>query len=193
MSFYCLECSRQANRGYYQRRRESEGFDYLERDDSPPGWKRCPGCRQTKPETEFHLNRTSKSGLVPYCKPCRRSRGRRHHLKKSYGLTEEQLAEKIEAQGGLCAICRRRPAEHVDHDHVLGLVRGVLCFPCNAALGQLKDNIQNFKNAIDYLERTTWQRTLVTTGVYRLTSPRLAAAASATSSELPRPTSSPRG
>jgi hypothetical protein len=99
----------------------------------------------------------------------------------------------IEAQGGLCAICRRRPAVHVDHDHAFDVVRGVLCFPCNAALGQLQDDPQLFRNAIDYLERTTWQRTLVSTGVYRLTSPRPAAAASATSSELPRLISSRRG
>jgi hypothetical protein len=33
----------------------------------------------------------------------------------------------VEQQGGVCALCRERPAQHVDHDHVTGRVRGVLC------------------------------------------------------------------
>jgi hypothetical protein len=112
---------------------------------------------------------------------------------RAYGLDEAELAAMIEVQDGLCAICQRRPAVHVDHDHAFDVVRGVLCFPCNAALGQLQDDPQLFRNAIDYLERTTWQRTLVSTGVYRLTSPRPAVVASATSSEPQRLISSRRG
>jgi len=68
-----------------------------------------------------------------------------------------------------------------------------LCFNCNGGLGQFRDRIDILRKAIDYLERTTWQRTLVSTGVYQLTSPRPAAAASATSSELQRLISSRRG
>jgi hypothetical protein len=84
----------------------------------------------------------------------------------------------------------------VDRDHAFGTVRGVLCFRCNVALGQFDDDIQKFRNAIDYLERTNesqWQRTLVSTGVYRLTSPHQEAAASGISSQLPRLISSRRG
>ena len=44
-------------------------------------------------------------------------------------------------------------------------------------------DIQLLRNMIDYLERTTWQRTLVSAGVYQLTSPRTEAA-SPPSSEL---------
>ncbi|MCW2600695.1 MAG: Recombination endonuclease [Frankiales bacterium] len=69
----------------------------------------------------------------------------------------------------------------------------MLCFACNAALGQLQDDPKLFRNTIDYLERTTWQRTLVSTGGYQLISPRPAAAASATSSELQRLISCRRG
>jgi hypothetical protein len=41
---------------------------------------------------------------------------------------------------------------HVDHHHVTGKIRGVLCFTCNVALGQLKDDVTLFRKAIDYLE-----------------------------------------
>ncbi|MGC9669946.1 endonuclease domain-containing protein [Planosporangium sp. 12N6] len=51
-------------------------------------------------------------------------------------------------QGGVCAICGTPDPEHVDHDHVFGNVRGVLCFNRNGGLGQFKDDIQNLSKAI---------------------------------------------
>lgn len=75
------------------------------------------------------------------------------HIKRMYGLTRSELDALIEVQGGLCAICESNPAVQVDHDHVTGKIRGVLCFTCNVALGQLKDDVALFRKAIDYLER----------------------------------------
>jgi hypothetical protein len=46
----------------------------------------------------------------------------------------------LAAQGGVCAICKAAPAQHVDHDHETGAVRALLCFNCNGGLGQVKDN-----------------------------------------------------
>ena len=36
--------------------------------------KICPDCGITKPASDFHRSRRSKSGLVTYCKPCQRAR-----------------------------------------------------------------------------------------------------------------------
>lgn len=38
------------------------------------------------------------------------------------------------AQGLSCAACRKRLAVVVDHDHESGMVRGLLCTPCNVAV-----------------------------------------------------------
>nr|WP_308440241.1 endonuclease VII domain-containing protein [Streptomyces mashuensis] len=58
----------------------------------------------------------------------------------------------IMAQGGVCCICLSARPVHVDHCHATDKVRGVLCFSCNAALGQFKDRPDALRRAADYLE-----------------------------------------
>jgi hypothetical protein len=76
--------------------------------------------------------------------------------------------------GGVCAICGMSDPEHVDHDHVFGNVRGVLCFNRGVAWGQFKHDVLHLSKATSYLKGTTWQRVLIHPGVYRLCSPRRA-------------------
>lgn len=68
-------------------------------------------------------------------------------------------------QGGVCAICGRRPREgthlHVDHDHETGRVRGLLCFSCNVAVGQLQHDPTRIVRAADYLDDDTDRDRLV--------------------------------
>ena len=77
----------------------------------------------------------------------------------------------IEKQGGVCALCRQRAPEHVDHDHLTGRVRGLLCSCCNQALGNARDDVAILERAVDYLRRTTYQRVAVAPGVVRLDPP----------------------
>jgi hypothetical protein len=58
----------------------------------------------------------------------------------------------LEAQGGLCIICRSAPAQHVDHDHETGAVRALLCFNCNGGLGQFKDDAVLLHAAAYYVQ-----------------------------------------
>ncbi|MET7905523.1 endonuclease domain-containing protein [Streptomyces sp. NPDC005355] len=71
---------------------------------------------------------------------------------------------------GVCAIRLTAPAVHVDHCHETGRVRGVLCFNCNAALGQFKDRADAIRRAAAYPEGNAWKPTLVAPGVYQLPS-----------------------
>jgi hypothetical protein len=82
---------------------------------------------------------------------------RKSHLKRKYGLTVEQYDQMLEAQGRSCAICGRPQPTwtslHVDHDHETGRVRGLLCFRCNNAIGDLDDSPDRFVLVAEYLER----------------------------------------
>lgn len=89
---------------------------------------------------------------------------------RQYGITEAERDEMVASQMGLCVICLKAPAAHVDHCHEKGRVRGVLCFSCNAALGQFKDRPDVIRRAATYLEGNAWKPTLVAPGVYQLPS-----------------------
>ena len=62
-----------------------------------------------------------------------------------------------ERYGEKCRICKYRLPKGVrckldiDHDHATGIVRGLLCRPCNLKLGALEKHITWIKRAIAYL------------------------------------------
>ena len=70
-------------------------------------------------------------------------------------------SELIDQQNGACAICGIPFANlashkiHIDHCHVSGIVRGVLCSACNVALGLAKDNPETLRAMATYVEK--WQ------------------------------------
>ena len=85
--------------------------------------------------------------------------------KYRYNMTMEEFQERLTAQEGKCPLCLSELLDFsktvVDHDHrcctgakICGkCIRGLLCKPCNWALGHLKDNVDTLKRAIEYLER----------------------------------------
>lgn len=79
-----------------------------------------------------------------------------------YGLEPSDVGALWRGQGCRCAICQREegdPRFHgrvpfVDHDHVSGRVRGLLCLSCNTGLGKANDSAEVLKRAYDYLAST---------------------------------------
>ena len=82
----------------------------------------------------------------------RRARSLRFH----YGMTPEEYEELLSAQNGVCAICQQpcKSGRHlaVDHDHETDKVRGLLCAPCNTAVGLMGDDPDRLRAAISYIE-----------------------------------------
>lgn len=79
------------------------------------------------------------------------------HIKRNYGLTPESFQEKLDKQGGVCALCRklgrigRNGKFYVDHCHDTGRVRGLVCRPCNTSLGILGDTPEKMERVMRYL------------------------------------------
>lgn len=64
---------------------------------------------------------------------------REAHLKRSYGISLDQYEQMKLSQNHGCKICERKIKLHVDHCHVTGRVRGLLCIACNTMIGRYEN------------------------------------------------------
>lgn len=82
--------------------------------------------------------------------------GRRRALAQKYNMSEEEYDRKFAEQSGLCATCLKPPKANkrlcVDHDHVTGRVRRLLCDRCNMVLGLIDESPSTLRRLADYLE-----------------------------------------
>jgi len=133
---------------------------------------KCKICFVEKPVCDFYdaQDRYGRKRLkCGVCKPCYgkrqsdryhstpgvkervRDRQRRKRL-AGYGLTPESYDAILAAQGGGCAVCGKASKKLcVDHDHVTGKARGLLCGTCNTAIGALGDTVEKVWKAVAYL------------------------------------------
>ena len=129
--------------------------------------KTCNKCKEMLPLDSFGRDKPRPDGLSPYCKPCKGAmqrgyykanpeRYRERNYRDSYGITLEQYDEMLQGQGGGCASCHGQVPGggrfHVDHNHVTGEVRGLLCHGCNTAAGLCQDNPAVLRGLANYLE-----------------------------------------
>ena len=134
------------------------------------GTRVCRLCDERRSMTAFHwtANRKYRTRVCSTCQTSR-ARDRREsdreavarrsflkNLRIAYGMTEEDYLALLAAQDGACAVCRSEfgdQAPHVDHDHETGVVRGLLCFTCNTAIGKMRDDPALLRAAAAYLEQ----------------------------------------
>ena len=126
----------------------------------------CKICQKDLPYTEFGVCTRYSHGTPnyqfykSYCKPCEVYRVRRAKLHRMYGLTEDQYNLMLVAQDWKCLLCskqlidkgKREEQPCIDHDHVTGQVRGLLCWCCNAGLGMFKENPEVLLRAIQHIK-----------------------------------------
>ena len=110
----------------------------------------------------------SHAAVQKYCsRKCRWAKGktlpsrRYERLSSKYGLSPNAARQLFDAANGECEICHEpltlektpgMPIMCVDHNHVTGKIRGVLCNNCNTALGLMADSIARLQAAIHYLK-----------------------------------------
>jgi len=141
-----------------------------------PTMKMCTVCKVAKPFEDFYDGYKAKkqrdvvNKKYPHsrCKDCDHARVKVYHKnnrakvtkqqlishrRREYGLTEEEYNNMVLSQNNMCAICNK-PSDrtlHIDHDHVTGKVRGLLCFNCNLGIGLLQEDLIILNRAIEYL------------------------------------------
>lgn len=79
-------------------------------------------------------------------------------LRGNYNITLDSYENLLTRQGGHCAICSREPGtKRLSVDHIEGTknIRGILCKPCNFALGYFKHNSLLLASAIWYLHKAS--------------------------------------
>jgi hypothetical protein len=157
----CKGCYRELKKEADKRNRGREHIEI-------PLIRKCSACKVTLPSSEFNLNSSRGDGLEPCCKKCVSKKGmdwqKRHptaaweaSLKREYGIDSGVFNLLWESQGNRCAVCKRERMVgekrfHVDHDHITGKVRGILCFKCNSGIGLFRDNPVLLHRVIEYLK-----------------------------------------
>lgn len=143
------------------------------------GMKICCLCNRPVHISQFRKDKDRHDGLSNKCRPCANSWHREYrklnpglreryapsikyprksYLKREYKLTQSEYEEMLYQQSGGCAVCGKtapggRGSFHIDHNHESGVIRGLLCAPCNMGIGQLGDSADRLRLAIAYLER----------------------------------------
>lgn len=129
--------------------------------------KECKDCKAegitTKREAKFPGPRCTTHHRA--FKKAQKARQHDRMVQTTYGLAPGDYERLLASQGGRCAIlgCRatgqtKRLA--VDHNHVTGEVRGILCGPHNQLIGYNRDNPDTFRSLADYLENPPARRVL---------------------------------
>jgi len=112
-----------------------------------PGFQaQCKACRN-EARRQANRNRTEAQRAHD------RERQRDQDLRRYYGISQVEYDRLSDRQGGRCGICRRDAALHVDHDHESGQVRGLLCHPCNTALGLFGEDPERLLAAAEWIAR----------------------------------------
>ncbi len=131
--------------------------------------KKITGCTDKwLPLTEEYFPKRKDKRKQQYyflnlCRKCYSELSWEQGIIKKYNVTAEQFYEELEKQGGVCAICKsddsnqittaKKDRFFIDHDHVSGINRGLLCTKCNTMIGEWagRDDPQILYAGFEYL------------------------------------------
>ncbi len=113
------------------------------RKDTNSTRSQCKDCIAVSRSKKWHNDKEFKQrGL---------DRSKKHQVLKDYGLSLETYNDIMKV--GKCAICSSTTRKLVlDHSHVTGKIRGVLCNDCNTGIGLLGDEVLDLERALEYLK-----------------------------------------
>lgn len=82
---------------------------------------------------------------------------RKSRVRCNYGINDSQRTMMLEKQNGVCFLCGKKESEFqnrfgIDHNHITGQIRGLLCLKCNFMIGYANDDINILSKAIEYIK-----------------------------------------
>lgn len=84
-----------------------------------------------------------------------KDRARNDYLVREFGISLTEYNDLLVAQNGSCAICKKSCKSGrklaVDHCHMTGKVRALLCMNCNRAIGWMDDDPDRLMAAAAYV------------------------------------------
>lgn len=131
--------------------------------------KICIECKVEKPVSDFFRDKENKTGYKNQCKVCKYTRRnkigrketktqrRKWMLKSVYGITAQQFESMVIEQNNKCKLCGASAETgayktlYVDHNHVTGKIRSLLCGYCNTGLGMFKESPELLIKASQYV------------------------------------------
>ncbi len=145
-------------------------------------YKICSKCNRKLSFTGFYNNPNGKYGKHSHCKKCTNANrvkwgkenpesqkkiqnkvSYKYRLKKRYGITIDQYRSMLKLQDNKCAICNNEEKVirkngrvmqlSIDHDHITGKARELLCMACNNVIGRANDSTYILLRAILYLKK----------------------------------------
>lgn len=147
---YCRKCAKVTERS-------TRGRCVPCRNSYAKNYRRLNAERQSVLRAAWYRQNIEKVQAAMRSEPSRRYR-KNWELRKLYGITIEDYDRILCEQGGGCAICGKAAGNRklaVDHDHLTGEVRGILCLLCNTAIGKFGDDPERLILAALYLLRAS--------------------------------------
>lgn len=127
--------------------------------DGATAWLCRCDCGKYKIIRANSLNMGRSTKCYNWCGKTRQTAERRKQImfackmRHKYGIGPEERNAIEVSQNGLCAICRTKRELVVDHDHLTGKVRGLLCKKCNWMIGFAEDSTTTLERGMAYLKK----------------------------------------
>ena len=145
----CNICKEEkSNDSFYKRKSvKKDGLDYV-----------CKTCANIKHKDYISNHKDKISSYRKVWRVKNLSSIKEQTLVRNFGITLEQYNEMFVEQGGCCAVCGKHQTElnkalAVDHNHITGKVRQLLCGNCNTSLGLMNEDVILFEKLIKYVNK----------------------------------------
>jgi hypothetical protein len=152
---YCRKCNAEKYRVYYNKNLDIRRAVMRDAKRNMTPKQRCD--KKSHSAKHYKHNADSVKQAVSKYRAAHPEKIKATWLKGRYGLSLSSFNAMLDEQNSQCAICRVdfssaiRP--NVDHDHMTGAVRGLLCSNCNKGIGFLGDQASTVAAAVQYLIR----------------------------------------